>query len=378
MIPSMRRLIIASLCFTLTGWIGCTPRTVAEKRQEAKLTRSRVGDVPRGDGGQYKISFINERDGWLAQGRHVWRTTDGGTTWSFVFAANQPTGPTSLAAQYAPSGFEFVNSKIGFLQLGDVLHRTEDGGRTWITLSNLPIQEPKGFARCFKFLSDGRHGWIGGGIYSPISVEQARTLPKAGLAEHDRFFAIQGTIWATVDGGKIWHRQSLPRTIGSIESLYFYDDRHGLALGLSQVFYTDDGGQRWREADFSGKCVSAKQWRETADERYPISVFVISNLGLLAFKDGYIARSTNGGMSWCDFRQPGDITFERSYDFLSSLHFVDSEHAFGLVRYQIYQTSDGGRTWAKHPLDARIDAMAPADDRFVFAVGADGLFRISP
>jgi photosystem II stability/assembly factor-like uncharacterized protein len=375
-IVAIRGLMFGLVLYTFAVGIGCTFKTVAEKRQGGNLIESRVGDVPVGDGGLYKIGFINEREGWLAQGGHVWRTTDGGAIWSLVFVANQTTDLTSPTSLYGTSGFEFVSSQIGILQVGEKVYKTEDSGDTWMALSDLPLQHPNAFLTCFKFLSDGRHGWIGGGVYRPISVEQARVLPKEEIADRDRTYAINGIIYGTEDGGTTWRRQQLPETFGAIESLYFYDGRHGLAFGLSQVFYTDDSGRRWREADFSKNCVDDKKWRDTADERYPVSAFVNPNLGLLAFKDGYMARSTDGGRSWCDFHQPGEVKFENPYDLLWSINFVDFEHGFGLVGYRIYQTDDGGKSWRRYPLEARIDAISFTDPHHGWAVGPEGLFRM--
>lgn len=386
-VASMKGVIISSVLCTLISWMGCTPKTTAQKPPDSKQIPSRVGAVPVRNGGRYKIRFINEREGWLAQGRHVWRTVDGGASWLLVFSANQTATPINLASEDVAIGLEFVNSDIGIFQFGNKVYKTADGGRTWIALSNLPLQEPSGFLRCFRFLGDGKRGWMGGGTYRSISVEQAMVLPKEAVTYRDRTYAIEGILYFTENGGETWHRQPLPNTPGSIRSLYFYDERHGLALSSYYVFYTDDAGRKWRKANFSAKCIKAnfsakciddQQWRESADERYPISAFVSSDLGLVSFKDGYMAKSTDGGMSWCDFRQPGDLIFERSYEFLTSLHFVDSEHGFGLVAYRIYQTSDGGRTWTKHPLDVHIDAMAFVGGRLGWAVGPDGLFRISP
>lgn len=365
-------LIVLTLS-TLAGCIGCATRTVADKRQEAKPAQLRVADIPVGEGGQYKVSFINESYGWLAQGQRVWRTTNGGANWSLVFVANQPAEMASPPSLNAISNLEFVSLRVGFLQAAHEIYKSEDGGDTWIRLRNLPLDEPT----CFTFLSDGKQGWVGGESYIPISIQQARNLPKEEIAHRNGLSAIRGIIYGTQDGGNTWRRQPLPKTFGSIESLCFYNDRHGLALGLYQVLYTDDGGRRWKEADFKNACVDEEKWRASSDDRNPISVFATTNLGWLVFKDGYMARSTDGGRSWCDFRQPGDVKFESSYEVLSSIHFIDSEHGFGLAGYRLYQTSDGGKTWTKHPLDARIDALTFANVHG-WAVGSEGLFRISP
>lgn len=71
-------------------------------------------------------SFISEMDGWAVNGSQLYRTTDGGKTWS------------KLGSPYActVSGIYFFNSKQGVL-LGSskdgscILLQTADGGKTW-------------------------------------------------------------------------------------------------------------------------------------------------------------------------------------------------------------------------------------------------------
>jgi hypothetical protein len=75
--------------------------------------------------------------------------------------------------------------------------------------------------------------------------------PAAGRAE-------PGVLARTDDGGHTWHPVPIPAGIdfadpwrGGVQGVHFLDRRHGYLYG-SELWYTADGGRRWRRAHLTG------------------------------------------------------------------------------------------------------------------------------
>src|SRR2546423_1922894 len=70
----------------------------------------KVGNPSVGEG-IYNLQFINEREGWLADSRRLWRTADGGVNWKLIYSISQ-------AADLLDDieNIEFLNSQVGWIQ----------------------------------------------------------------------------------------------------------------------------------------------------------------------------------------------------------------------------------------------------------------------
>ena len=103
------------------------------------LPRSAFGDAMPVDA----VSFINPNEGWAIvtdwQSRtysRLFHTGNGGTTWTLVNArlasANPPLGPVLTQGNVpAASSLNFVDSRNGFWATGSKLYKTTDGGHSW-------------------------------------------------------------------------------------------------------------------------------------------------------------------------------------------------------------------------------------------------------
>lgn len=77
------------------------------------------------------IKMVDEQSGWVWNGQSVFRTTDGGATWTEVTPANyqisQENGP--------PIGNFFLDANTGWIARYDkgkpTIFRTVDGGKSW-------------------------------------------------------------------------------------------------------------------------------------------------------------------------------------------------------------------------------------------------------
>jgi photosystem II stability/assembly factor-like uncharacterized protein len=327
----------------------------------------KIGEIPL-DNGKAKLYFLNRQVGWFFDQGSLWTTADGGSVWEIVYSAS--------ANEQTIEKVEFVNSYLGWMIKGGALFRTEDSGRTWTPMP-VPISFPHGELRDFKFLADGKVGWIAGGLYRPVSQREILQSPNNAISP-DSKAVLEGAILRTDDGGERWRQQSLPNGEAyRFLQLYFFDAKHGIALGDTGVVYTLTGGDPWKTANFRKGCVD-QQYRQTAEGR-PINVFFLdSNKGWLSFTDGYVAKSDDGGRTWCDLLHPEDVWSTSSYNtFFQKIIFTDESHGWGLgADGTLYETTDKGVMWAKYEASVKFDDIFFLNADQGWAVAKNILYRI--
>jgi len=236
------------------------------------------------------ISTPSHNVAW-ASGTHgtYLRTVDGGSTWQ----AAQVPGAEALDFR----DVEAFNADVAYLLAvgpGDQsrIYKTTNGGKTWsLQFTN---KEPQGFFDCMAFW-DREHGIAvgdpvngkfelistnnGGATWKPLS---SSALPPAidgegAFAASGTCIAVQGkkNVWFATggkvarvfrssDAGKTWEVAETPIVHGpdsaGIFSIAFRDARHGVISGgdykrpnddLPGLAFTEDGGRTWKEAAVS-------------------------------------------------------------------------------------------------------------------------------
>lgn len=372
-----------ALCFVIATLTACAPSsTIAPVSSSERSAQSsgnsrvrKVGDVPQ-DGFRYRLQFLNEQEGWLADNKRLWRTSNGGASWELIYSA------AAQDAMQEIEGFEFLNSQVGWMERISGLYKTEDGGRAWMRLTT-PLDYPSGELRGVNFLEGGRVGWIVGGTYRRISHEELlrEAYPNNAVTTYadDSNAVLEGVIYRTDDGGRTWQRQLHSTEVFRFFSLYFTSAEHGLALADYEIFYTENGGRQWDNAEFRRDCVE-ERFLESY-ERRPVAIsFANANTGWLTFNDGRIAKTIDGGQTWCDLLRPEDVWREGEQNaYFKTIYFSDATHGWGLkADGSLHRTQDGGITWVRTVTDNRFDDMCFLDTRYGWVVGRQGLFRIIP
>ncbi len=230
------------------------------------------------------VSIVSERIVWVSghEGT-ILRTTNGGATWE---ARSTPSGDSLQFRDI--HGFNGERAVAMTAGTGDLsrIYRTQDGGMTWSLVFTMP--EPEGFLDCLDFLDEG-HGFVYGDAvdtapYLLETVDGGATwervpgnlLPSAGPGEGG--FAASGTcaraapdgsFWvATGAGGNArllslapeggdWRAQDIPVVRGNaagLTTVAFGGAGSGLALGgdlgqmegrTENIVVTSDGGRSW-------------------------------------------------------------------------------------------------------------------------------------
>jgi len=255
--------IIASH-FLIVGAVAAPMQTQSTGAIQANSSMVRV-DIDT-------MQVFNAFDGWSASRRQLFRTVDGGQTWSDI----TPPAATTIEATY------FLNEHAGWTVLADAeghrqLAHTRDGGDNW-TSHLIQDGEESGTVVAVQFV-DHSHGWIM--LRAPSSSNFSR-----------------GTLMATSDGGLTWQSLSEP----PIAEAFHFNSLSSAWLaggGDGRLYHSTDGGNSWQktalqDADLVG-----------ADATYHLPQFSNSRDGnvsvLFASTDvAHVATfaTHDGGTSW--------------------------------------------------------------------------------
>ena len=332
---------------------------------------TRIGNVPTADGPRYELQFINAQEGWLAKGKHLWQTQNGGKTWELVHQI-QPSSREAFAR------LQFVNSTQGwatFLNYGD-LYKTGDGGRTWSRVAT-PMDDAYGSLWTFHLEPNAGSGWIAGGIFQPMKRgEGCMNNARGSLANT----CLNGALFRTDDGGASWHEQKIPQNAGRFMSITFTNPDHAWVAGDAGVFQTTNRGRTWSSGEFRRECEDYYQLQDMD----PVSTsFVDHKTGWLEFSSGLIAKTTDGGKTWCDLFEPETLwRFDPKYvgptQMFDSIHFTDANYGLGLgYDRRVYQTFDGGAKWQLEGSGAGFETIVFYDNANGWAISTEHeLYRV--
>jgi len=134
-------------------------------------------------------------------------------------------------------------------------------------------------------------------------------------------------------------------------SITFADEKHGWVAGDAGVLHTIDGGNTWRE-DYRFKRGCENYF--ALQDIHPTGIaFLDQKNGLLLFGFGIVARSTDGGNSWCGIADlPSAALPEECHTELPGkfrdIAFKDPNYGIALDCIGVmFESHDGGATWQK-------------------------------
>jgi photosystem II stability/assembly factor-like uncharacterized protein len=349
----------------------------AKASKQGKFKLNEIGDLPgRGWAGTVRLQFLNKQEGWFYNFNHLWHTSDGGKTWVLLFDVS-----SDITAGY--SFVQFINAQVGWRQKIDRLEKTTDGGHTWEKVAT-PFKPDEGEIFSVKFLPDGRRGWLTGGVYRSLDQSQYGELPVRST-NADGTKAIDGAVFYTEDSGRTWRRQPLTAILGEIVvDVTTTPTGKAWTFAGYDTFYLE--GSKWKKIDYK-RCggdnqmlmESVAKGDEQGDRYKPLDIFFIDDSqGWLSFANGYIAKTNDGGKTWCDLYNLKKISSgigERLY--FNKIHFTDAANGLGLGNNGIlFETSDGGANWNRIEGTAEINDIQ-FDGENMWAASKAKLFQIS-
>ncbi|MGA9116432.1 MAG: YCF48-related protein [Bacteroidota bacterium] len=296
--PTIEPLYAVDLADTLRGWAAGGGGTILHTQDGGRTwtaqetgARSDIAD----------IQMLNTRTGWAIGyelagpefGTRVFRTTDGGESWSHELFPIRDVFLTSL---------DFLDSLRGWMAgESGALYGTTDGGASW---------QEAGVDTSIRLLWD---------------LQRIRFLnPLYGYASGGRY-DITGVIWRTADGGAVWN----PRAVGAepIYDIHYFDSLHVIGIGGDYDFgagmvRTTDGGIQW-EYTYLGVWGQARAlaFRTPSEAWVPLG---FAQTMMVTF---------DSGRTWTDMASPDSNAL---YDaaFSDSLHGIMVGARGSILRYE--------------------------------------------
>ncbi len=311
----------------------------------------------------YVIQMFSSQVGWALTDRGVFRTSD---DWRHWIEAG-PSGVTLGAGDTT----DFLSERMAWVATIRAnnphvvtVRRTRDSGRTWQQSS---VTDPNSAGPAQLDFVDALHGWLLLGYGAAASNE------GVGL-------------YRTSDGGQHWTRieqtlglghdapGSLPFACGKA-GLSFVSLTTGWVSGSCEasgafLTVTHDGGLTWQSQILPGTEGMLYQSPTVSPP-----VFFSSSAGYLVFFQGTFGQSvlyttTDGGQSWAPHPLPlplGGLTPTVSFQSLENGWIIAGDGRL------LYQTTDGGRHWTTYfptPVLKEVASVGFIDSQRGFAEAA--------
>lgn len=284
-----------------------------------------------------EIVFVNDSTGWMISDTSLFKSSNGGRTWSIQNAINDGTSykglyangdyiylltyynkfikSTNSGVSWSINDFNFTNlsstvfndDNNGFV-FGEGLYKTNNSGQSWENLNKNVRNDI--YDLCF------------------LSTTEGIAFGNNG-------------VYKTYDGGNSWVPKFNPGGLvynnpGSLEML---NDSIGWLITYHSIYKTVDRGESWVKSNFY-----------EPNQIYNAIEFYNGNLGILKtsaetnpgsriydISNTYI--STDSGTSWTK-RKPDSLYFDK-------LKFTDPNHLWGISQTGLYVSYDTARTWKK-------------------------------
>lgn len=267
----------------------------------------------------------------------IFRTTDGGSTWSRVLA--------STYGRIYNFGFASTTTVFAVGEDGS-LYRSTDGGTNWEFKYN-HTGDRFGIYSCF-FTSAttgyfaGLRGVIfktidGGNSYMDYSPFYNDVRPISFPTPSVGYAGVWWNLYKTTNGGQSWAKLPIITDDTSNQRftyLHFYSADSGLAFAESPVrmYKTTNGGLNWQPVDLPIPYYQTE---------YISGFFTIKNtiyINLKAAYGNYMLQSMDRGETW-------RTLYQSQYGTVRNLFFVDEQTGYGTLGPYLYKTIDSAKTW---------------------------------
>ncbi len=326
-----------------------------------KWTKLKTEQYP---GKQDDIFFVNANVGFYGNGSgKIFRTTDAGETWKKVFD-QKGTFVRCLAFTDEKHG---VMGNIGtgyFPGVTDTipLYRTEDGGTTWSPVTSIEGAPVVGLCAFdvvqVPFINAGNLA------YRPRIIGVGRVGGPVAYIWSDDL----GKTWKQ---GKIPDISAMAFDVKFLDDRHGFiasATHTDVSLSRAQIIATDDGGSTWREVYHSDRPFELT-WKlsfPTRDVGYcTVQSYDPDPTALARF----VAKTTDGGKTWTEHKLVDDHRFREF-----GVAFLDENVGWVGAMPHGMATTDGGKTWSRVDFGNAVNKirLIRSDEGVTgFAIGLD-------
>jgi len=314
---------------------------------------------PGNIGGRIRSIIINPSNssiiiiGSVAGG--IWKTTNGGTTWSAKLDSQDPISIGSMvlvgsSTVYAGTGEGWGNVDAVY---GGGIYKSTDFGDTWTLLSST-TSNVWDFRNVLRMAADPS-----GNIYA---VTKAYNF-KGGVGS----YFTNGGLYKTSDGGSNWTKISSSTFSTnyfngcdvipiSSTTILFATSNNGATLG--GIYRTTDGGSAWTKITSGLPSANYRRIVMTQDPNNSSIIYAVFQSTITGAPDyglEGIYKSTNSGASWTSLTTPPTIASTGSRSYLSAQGWYDnviavdpfnSSHIY-VGGVDMMKSTNGGSSWSQ-------------------------------
>jgi photosystem II stability/assembly factor-like uncharacterized protein len=296
--------------------------------------------------------FVTPERGWVANARgQIWKTTDGGGTWSRVY--DRPTVYfRSIAFADSLRGWA---TNLGTEEFGgatdtNIIFQTTDGGAHWSVNDNFSPQKPRGLCG--------------------IRAVGDSCVYAVGRVRGPSFFV------RSTDRGATWQTRNMSAYAYGLIDCHFFTPDSGIAVGHTGtvnetssgvILFTSDRGTTWSVRHTTSR-IGEWCWKIDFPTRRTGYVSLQRNAGAPV----NFLKTTDGGVTWRELQLSTSNYYVQGIGFATeTLGWVGGNSTF-----PTYQTTDGGLTWAPQPFGVRVNRFRMLNDTLGYAVG-QGVYKYS-
>jgi len=291
--------------------------------------------------GTYKLTtvhFINDTVGFVYGDSIIFKTIDGGASWSNNFFVNIP--PWNLVDIFFPSdSIGYIMAHISFDTTK--IYKTNDGGNTW----NLQFTIPTIWVLTSIFFTNDSTGYICG-IF---------------------------TMLKTIDGGLTWNEQYAAPPgyydfFDAVMDVFFLNNDTGFAVGNSQFYRTKNGGECFNPVaayaysdslltiNFSDSSINTTNWLwyfgdgDSSTLQNPLHTYDTSGIYNICLIANNLLNGKCGSDTICDpvpVMCPNPVSLFGYTDSLLTVNFSDS--STGVANW-LWNFGDGDTSTLQNPL----------------------------
>lgn len=301
---------------------------------------------------------VSSPDDVIAVGAYgnIWRSSNGGTVWQPLPLYKFDTRLKSI---------RFIDNLNGFMCGENAqLYTTHDGGYVWDSIA-LPIfvQNELEFVNASTGYLAGNFGGLvktvdGGNTWTPLSPGVTNGFNSLCFTHADTGYVAgtSGVILKTTNGGTSW----TPLTSNTTNQLFhidFFTSATGVAVGQSgTIRRTVDAGATWSTVTVTGTPVF-----------YDIHT-INDTVGIICGSASKILRTVNAGLTWTSVGQSSGPA-------LNSIFFLNADTGYIAGDGVLYKTTNGGLNWTKtgNPAAKNVRSIYFKPDGNAFMAGVQGM-----